>query len=227
MGCCGFYAVSFDFSLRMVGILFGWILFLREQLNASLLGAQSQNQSASYSPRSNNATHPGPISEGHPSWLSTYPMDIQSGQAQLLKHNQHFYSHPGTDAWARLRPLTTYLSNTSESRLHSFNSYTNHNQLYPVPRSLTATALPYIPDEHRTSYTTNALMRTSFSDLKARGSHDDRQHTSVDYPLSRPPRFSFSIEESTVTYHDTYMHFDDEQRGYNRYSMSHLPQGSI
>ena len=220
--------MSLDFSLRLVVTLFDWILFLREQLNASLLGAQSQNQSISYSPRSNDASHLGPISEGHPSWPSTYPMDIQSGQAQLFKHNQNmlpFYSHPGTEAWARLRPspnLPTYLSNTSEFRLHSYNSCTNHNQPHPVPRSLTATALPYIPDEHRTSYTTNALIRTSFSNLDARGSHDGHQRTSVDYPLSRPPGFSFSIDESTVKYDDTYVDFDDGQRGYNKYSISHL-----
>lgn len=217
--------MSLFFSFRLVVTLFDWILFLSEQLNASLLGAQSQNQSASYSPRSINASHLGPISEGHPSWPSTYLMDLQSGQAQLLKHNQHmlnFYSHPGTEAWARLRPspnLPTYLSHTSDSRLHSYNSHTNYNQPH---RSVTATALPYILDEHRTSYTTKALIRTSFSNLNARGSHDSHQRTSVDYPLSRPPGFPFSIDESTMKYHDTYMHFDDDQRGYNRYFISHL-----
>jgi hypothetical protein len=204
------------------------LILLREQLNASLLGAQSQNQSASYSPRSNNASHLGPVSEGHPSWPSTCPIDIPSGQAQLLKHNQHmlhFYSHPGAEAWARRRPspdLHAYLSNTSESCLHSYNSYTNHNQPHPVPiswpRSLTATALP---DEHCTSHSTNALRRTSLSNSNARGSHDGYQRTSVDYPLSRPPSFSFS-DESAVKYHDAYMHFDDDQRGYNRYFISHL-----
>lgn len=214
--------MSLDPSFRLVITLFDWILYLREQLNASLLGAQSQNQSASYSPRSNNASHLGPISEAHPSWPSTYLMDIQSGQAQLLKHNQHmlnFYSHPGTEAWAHLRPSPNLISHTSESRLHSYNSHPNHNQ---PPRSLTATALPYIPDEHRTSYTTKTLIRTSFSNLNARGSHDDHQCTSVDYPLSRQPGFPLSIDESTMNYHDTYMHFDDDQRGYNRYFISHL-----
>ena len=153
-------------------------------------------------------------------------MDIQSGQAQLPKHNQHmlhFYSHPGAEAWTRLRPspnLPTYLSNTSESHLHSYNSYTNRNQSHPVPRSLTAAALPYIPDEHRTSYTANTLRRTSFPNLNTRRSHDGHQRTSVDYPPSKPPGFSFSIDESTVKYHDTYMHSDDDQRGYNRYSIS-------
>lgn len=145
-------------------------------------------------------------------------MDIQSGQAH--QHMLHFYSHLGT----RVRPspnLPTYLSNTSESRLHSYNSYTNHNQPHPVPRSLTAAALPYIPDEHRTSYTTNTLRRTSFPNLNTRGSHDGHQRTSVDYPLSRPPGFSFSVDESTVKYHDIYMHSDDDQRGYNRYPISH------
>jgi hypothetical protein len=205
--------------------LFDWILFLREQLNASLPGPQSQNQNASYSSLSNNASHLGPNFDGHLSWPSTYPMDIQSGQAQVLKHKQHMlnlYSHPGTDAWARLRPspnLPTYLSNTSESRLHS---YTDPNQPHPVPRSLAATTLPYIPDEHRTSYTTNALRPTSSSNLNARGSHDGHQRTSVDYPLSRTPGFSFSIDESTVKHNDNYMHFDDDQTGYNRYSISHL-----
>lgn len=221
--------MSLDFSLRLVVKLFDWILFLREQLNASLPGTQSQNQSASYSLRSNNTSHLGPKSEGHPSWPSTYPIDIQSGQAQLLKHNQHmlhFYSHPGTEPWAHLRPslnLPTYLSNTSESGLHSYNSYTSHNQPHPVPRSLTATALPpYIPDEHRTSYATDASRRTSFSDLNERGSHDGHQRTSVDpLSLSRPPGFSFSIDESTVKHDDTYMHFDDDQGGSNRYSVSH------
>lgn len=227
--------MSLDSSFHLVVTLFDCILFLREQLNASLLGAQSQNQSASCSPRSNNA-HLGPISEGHPSWPSTYPMEIQSGQAQLLKHNQHmlqFYSHLGTEPWARIRPspnLPTYLSNTSESRFRSYNSYTNHNQPHPVPisrpRSLTATALPpYIPDEH---HTTDALRQTSFSNLNARGSYDGHQLTSVDPPsISRPPGFSFSIDESTVKYHDTYMDFDDDQRGYNRYFLSHLSPGSI
>jgi hypothetical protein len=191
-----------------------------------LLGAQSQNQSTSYSLRSNNASHLGPIYEGHPSWPSTYPMDIQSGQAQLLKHNQHML---GTEAWARLRPspnLPTYLSNTSESCLHSY-SYNSYTTPHPVPiswsRSLTATALPYIPDEHRTSHSTNTLRRTSFSNLNARESHDEHQRTSIDYPLSRPPGFSSSIDD-TLKYHDAYMHFDDDdQRGYSRYFIYFSP----
>lgn len=215
--------MSLDFSLRLVVTLFDWILFIREQLNASLSGAQSQNQSALYSPLSNNAF--GPVFEGHLSWPSTYPMEIQSGEAQLHKQNQHMpHFNSGTEAWARLRPspdLPTYLSNTSESHLYSYNSYTSHNQPHPVPRSLAATALPNIPDEHHTSYTTNTR-RTSFSNLNARGSHNGQQRTSVDYPLSRPPGFPFSIDESTVKHHDTYMHFDDDQRGYNRYFIPHL-----
>lgn len=200
--------------------LIDWIFFLREQLNSSLLGAQSQNQSASYFPRSNNAPHFGPISDGHPSWPPNYPIYMQSGQAQLLQHNQHML---GTEAWARLRPspnLPTYSSNTSESCLHSY-SYNSCTTPHPAPiswpRSLTATALPYSPDEHRTSHSTNALSRTSFSNLNARWGHDGHQRTSVDYPLSRPPGFSFSIDESTLKYHDAYMHSDDNQGGYNRY----------
>jgi hypothetical protein len=207
--------------------VFDWILFLREQLNASLPGSQSQNQSTSHSPPSNTASHLGPNFDVHLSWPYAYPMDSQSGQAQLLKHNEHmhtFYSHPGTEAWARLRPspdLPTYLSNISESRLHSYNSYSNNNnQPHPVPRSLAATTLPYIPDENRTSYTTNALGRTSLSNLNARGSHDGHQRTSVDHPLSRLP-----IDESTVKYHNTYMHSDDGQRGYNRYFISRVSPG--
>ena len=190
-------------------------------------GPQSQNQSASYSPLTNNASHLGPSFDGHLSWPSTYPMDMQSGQAHLLKRNQHMlysYSNPSSEAWARLRPspnLPTYLSNTRESCLHSHNSYTDHNQHHPLPRSLTATALPYIPDEHRTPYT-NALRRTSFLNLNTKGIHEGQQRTSMDYPLSRPPGCSSSIDESTVKYRDTYMHFDDDQRGYNRYSISHL-----
>ena len=217
--------MSLDLSPRLVVTVFDWFLFLREQLNASLPGPQSQNQSATDSPLSNNASHLGSNLDGHLSWPSTYPMDVQSGQAQLLKHKQHMlhlYSHPGTEAWARLQPspnLPTYLSKASESRLHS---YTDHNQLHPVPRSLATTARPHISDEHRTSHTTNAFRQTSSSNLNARGSHDGHERTSEDYPLSRPPGYSFSIDESTVKHHDTYMHFDDDQRGYNRYSISHI-----
>jgi len=152
----------------------------------------------------------------------------------LDKHNcLNTINMLGTKSWARLRPspnLPTYLSNTSESCLdsYSYNSYTTpHPAPISWPRSVTATALPYIPDEHRTSHSTNTLRRTSFSNLNARGSHDEHQRTSVDYPLSRPP-FSFSIDESTLKYHDAYMHFDDDQRGYNRLQRKRLPaSGSI
>ena len=210
--------MSLNFSLPQVFTLFDWFLFLREQLNASLPGPQSQNQSATYSPLSNNASHLGPNLDGHDKWPSTYPMDVQTGQAQLLKHKR-LSSHTGTEAWARLQPspdLPTYLSNTSESRLHL---YTDHNQPHPVPRSLAATALPY---EHRTSYTTNALRQTSSSNLNIMGSHDVHQRTSGNHPLSKPPgsSSSFSIDESTVKHHDVYVHYDDD--GYNRYFISHF-----
>lgn len=210
--------------------MFDWILFLREQLNASLPGAQPQNQSASDSPRSNYA-HLGLISDPHP-WPSanrSCSMDIQSGQAPLLKQNQHLlgvYSLPGTDHWTRLRlpsNLPTYPPNTRESRLHPYNSDFNYNP-HPVltnqPRSLTATAPPaYIPDEHPLSYTT-------------------------EYPLSSTTSAgsSFSRGRSTVKYHDTNTrHFDEASSshhylnqtsytlqkppldmGYSRYSISHL-----
>jgi len=169
-----------------------------EQLNASLPKAQPQNQSASDSPRSNYA-HLGLISDARP-WSSTnssYPMDIQSGQAPLLKQNQHLlgvYSLSGTDHWTRLRLpsiLPTYPPNTRESRLHSYNSDSNYNP-HPVlinqPRSLTATAPPpCIPDEHHLSYTTEC----SLSSTTSAGS-------------------SFSRGRSTVKYHDTNTwHFDE------------------
>ena len=199
--CCEFGLLSSCVTL------FDWLLFLREQIKASLHGAQSQNQSASNASRSDYDLEP--ISEGPSSWPSTYPTDIQSGQAQLLKqHMLNFYSHPGTKPWTsslqRSSNLPTYLLNTSESRLHSYNSYTNHNQPHdPVPiswpRSITATALPYIPDDHRTSHTTNALRRTSFSNSNTRGGYDD------------------PIDESTLKY--PYLHFDNDQ---NRYSIPHL-----
>jgi hypothetical protein len=211
--------VSLGFSPRLVVALFDWNLFLREQLNVSLHGAQSQNQSASDFPRSNHVSRIGLISDGHP-WPFThtnYPMDIQSGQAPLLKHNQHlldFYSLSGTEHWTRLLSpiLSTYSPNTRESRLHSYDSDANYNQLHK-PRSLSATILPpYIPDEHPLFHTTNILRRTSFSNLNAKGSHDGHQHTGEEYPLSSstPAESSFSIGRSAVKYDDSNMYFDCE-----------------
>lgn len=211
--------MSLGFSPRLVVAFFDWNLFLREQLNVSLHGAQSQDQSASDSPRSNHVSCLGLISDGHP-WPThfNYPMDIQSGQAPLLKHNQHlldFYSLSGTEHWTplRLSPiLPTYSPNTRESCLHSYNSDANYNQLHK-PRSLTATVLPpCIPDEHPLFHTTNTLRRTSFSTLNAKGSHDGHQHTGEEYPLSSstPAKSSFSIGRSTVKYDDTNMYFDCE-----------------
>lgn len=251
--------------LRLVATLSNWILFLREQLNASLPGAQSQSQKAPDSPRSDNQSFLGPISDGHPypSTHAGFPMDIQTMQpssAPRLKHNQHvldFRSHSGTERSAYLQLsqiLPIHSSDTNESRLHPHNSNTSHNQSHPVPigsnrpRSLSTTALPpYIPDGYPSYYTTNALRRTSFSNLHARGSHDrhdGHQDTGLECSssLSTPTGSSFSIGGSTTKYPDTNMDFDGEasshhlhqrssfamqkppldiyDKGYNRYSIS-------
>lgn len=137
-------------------------------------------------------------------------MDIQSGQAPLLKRNQHkldFYSLSGTEYWAplQLSPiLPTYPSNTRESGLHPYKS--DANQPYPAPidkpRSLPATTLPpYISDENHLSYTTNALRRTSFSTLNVRGSHG-HQPTKMEYPLpSSTPTASLHFDDKASSYH--------------------------
>lgn len=214
--------MSLGFSPRLVVALFDWILFIREQLNASLSGAQSPNQSASDFSRSNYASHLGLNSSGH-SWPFThtsYPMDIRYRQAPLLRHDQHmldFYSLSSNEHWVPLQLssfLPTHPPNARESRLHSYNSDADCDQLHPVPlnkpRSHSATVLPhYMPDEHPLSYTTNALRRTSFSNLNARGSHDDDQHTGVEYLLSSSTSAG-SIGRSTVEYPGINMHFDDE-----------------
>lgn len=199
--------------------------FLREELNASLPGVQSQSPSIPDSPRSNNTSHLGPISDGHPcpSAHASCPMDIPPGQssiAQQLKYNQHLLrvsSFSGIEHWAHLQlsqNIPTYPPNTNEPRLHSHNPDAKHNQpdliaMSSRPRSLSA--LPsYIP-EHPLSYATNSLRRTSFSNLHARESHkshNNQPHTGVEYPLSlpTPTESCFSIGGSTVNN----IHFVDE-----------------
>ena len=222
--------------------MFNRILFLREELSASLPGTQSQSQSSPDALQSSNASHLWPISGGHPcpSIHASYSMDNQSRQsstAPRLKYNQHvadFRSPSGTEHLARLQlsQILPHPPNTSESLLHSHNSDANHNQppvpISSRPRSRSATALlpPYIPKEHALSYTTKTLRRTSFSNLQARESHDGHdghQHTGVVYPssLSTQAGSSFSIGRSAVKYHDhdLNMHFDDE--GYHPSSHDH------
>lgn len=176
--------------------------FVREDLNASLSGSQSRSQDA---PDNNNL---GPIADDHPpsSTRVGFPMDVQPRPAPRLKHNQHIpdsCSFSGTEHHSASQYQTLPTNESS----HDLGA----NSISSRPCSLSVTALsPYIPDH------THSLRRTSFSNLRARGSHDGHQEYSLSLPV--PTGSPFSIGGSMVKYRNTNMDFSDETSSHHQIS---------